>query len=266
MTRQRRNSSMNQRSYQHGFSALSTSMFDEPKRLRKAETMEAVLRDHYRDRSLNELDVLDIGASTGIISHHLAQFFHSVTGIDIDAAAIAYATQHYQRNNLKFQCDDAMQLSFEANRFDVVICAQIYEHVPCAIRMMAEIERVLKPGGICYFSAGNRLRWREPHYKLPLLSVIPKPLADRYMRLAGKGDEYYELHRTYGGLKRLTDAFHRIDYTARMIRQPEHFKIAYMVAPGSRKQKLALCLLRYAYWLFPNYVWLLQKLKAGAPV
>jgi hypothetical protein len=118
---------------------------------------------------------------------------------------------------------------------------------------------VLRPGGICYFSAGNRLMWIEPHYNLPLLSVLPRPLAHGYIRLAGKARYYHEKHLTYWGLKRLVKRFTRIDYTASLVNEPDRFNTGYMIPPGSLKAAVAGKLVKYAYWAFPGYIWLLKK-------
>jgi 2-polyprenyl-3-methyl-5-hydroxy-6-metoxy-1,4-benzoquinol methylase len=248
-----------QRGYQESFSDIIPSMYCAKGRIRKAETMLRVLADYYGAAHLQKLNVLDVGASTGIIDHHLSQRVAMVRGIDIDTKALAYAAQEFQRPNLHFEHGDAMALACDDNQFDVVICSQMYEHVPCAQTLMREIYRVLKPGGVCYFSAGNRLQWREPHYGLPLLSVIPKALAHPYMRLARKGEQYYETHFSYWGLSRLTRSYERIDYTKKLVDSPNVFATDYMLPVGSAKQRIANALLRYAYWLFPNYIWLLRK-------
>ncbi len=124
---------------------------------------------------------------------------------------------NFQRDNLRFQVADALDLPFEDESFDVVICSHVYEHVPDPDRMFDEIFRVLRKDGICYFSAGNRLMWNEPHYNLPLLSVLPRPLAHVYIRLAGKARFYHEKHLSYWGLKSLVRRFAVTDYTQRLV-------------------------------------------------
>lgn len=220
--------------------------------------MVAVLSEHLGD-NLGELSVLSVGGSTGIIDEYLARHFESVRGIDIDEKAIAFAKENFQRDNLTFEIGDALHLEYEAESFDVVVCAHVYEHVPDAVQMMNEILRVLKPGGTVYFAAGNRIALIEPHYKLPLLSIPPRPISNLYLRLAGKGTHYYEKHLTFWGLKKLVRMFEMTDYTTRVLEDPEKYQTTYMVAPGSKTQKLALFVSKYFNWLMPNWIWLLQK-------
>ena len=247
-----------EREYQYNFSESSPGMHDVEVRKRKAATMVAVLRDHF-DVPLRTLRVLDVGGSTGIIDDYLANYFGSVTGIDIDEKAVDFAIQNFGKKNLYFHLGDAMQLEVPDETFDVVICSQIYEHVPDSRRMVEEIFRVLRPGGICYFAASSRLRWNEPHYGLPLLSVVPRPIAHRYIRMAGKADYYHELHFSYWGLRNLVKGFRIIDYTRELIAKPDRYGTDYMVAPGTLKARLALWIADYLYWVMPGYLWLLKK-------
>lgn len=248
------------RGYQYGFSETPAGKYELSSRERKAETMRLILADYFGSERIASLDILDVGASLGVIDNHLAQYFHSVTGIDIDERAIAHATTTYrEQENLAFSIGDAMDIPYEGSQFDIVVCSQVYEHVPNAEHMMSEIFRVLKPGGICYFAAGNRLSIHEPHYHLPFLSIIPRPLAHAYIRLSGKAPYYYEKHLSYWGLRALAKRFEIIDYTLKALENPTQFGVDYMVSSGSPKQKLACVLMRFFPWLTPGYLWLLRK-------
>jgi SAM-dependent methyltransferase len=246
------------RGYQYGFSANSPYVYDVENRERKARTMTAVLED-FLTAPLDRYDLLNVGGSAGVIDNYLAQHFHTVTGVDIDAPAIAHARETFQRDNLHFQVADALHLPFSDESIDVVICSHVYEHVPDPVRMFDEIFRVLRKGGVCYFSAGNRLMWNEPHYNLPLLSVLPRPLAHVYIRLSGKARYYHEKHLSYWGLISLVRRFSIHDYTARLVTEQERFHTDYMIRPGSTKARVAGIILRLAYWAFPGYIWLLRK-------
>lgn len=247
-----------ERDYQYNFSANASSVFDTTNRELKAKTIIAVLSEYF-NKNTNKLCLLDVGASSGIIDNFLADHFLSVTGIDIDEPAIKHATSVYSKQNLKFHIGDALKLTFEDNCFDVVVCAHVYEHVPDANVMMKEIYRVLKPGGVCYFGASNRLRWNEPHYNLPLLSVVPRVTSHIYIRLAKKAQYYHELHFSYWGLKKLASGFILHDYTGKLIKDPAAYKVDYMLPPNSLKTKMAKYLFRFFPWITPSYIWLLEK-------
>ena len=248
------------REYQYNFSttSISESMYDIHARERKARTMVAVLEDFLK-LPTNGCRLLNVGGSAGIIDNYLADHFSSVDGIDIDESAIIHARNTYAKPNLKFHIGDALNLPFPDNAFEVVICSQVYEHVPNASKMMDEIFRVLVAGGVCYFAASNRLMWNEPHYNLPLLSVIPRPLAHMYVRLMGKAHYYHELHYSYWGLCRLVKSFIVHDYTPKMIHAPQKYAIEYMIAPGSIKALIAGFIATRISWLSPRYIWLLEK-------
>ncbi len=233
-------------------------MYDVSVRERKARTMVAVLQE-YLDGRLDELMLLNVGGSTGIIDNYLSDHFRRVVSVDIDLPAIRHAQEAYNRKKVAFHVADAMKLPFLSDSFDVVICSQVYEHVPDAKKMFDEIWRVLKPGGVCYFAASNRLRLNEPHYNLPLLSVLPRPLAHVYIRIAGKADHYYEKHLSYWGLKSLVRKFQRRDYTAQIVENPGKYFAEYMISPNTLKARLAKVIVKYFYWITPGYIWLLEK-------
>ena len=224
---------------------------------RKQKKIIAVLEDDLAD--LSQLSVLEIGCAAGYGSKYFIDFFKSVVAVDVDIPAVQYASAKNHNSNLYYGIVDAQQLPFPDECFDVVVCVHIYEHVPDADKLMGEIFRMLRPGGVCYFAAGNRFAYMEPHYCLPLLSVVPKPLAHLYLRLLGRGVHYYENHRSLWGLKALVSKFIVSDYTIEIVKNPEKFQATDMLQSGSRKQNVSLFLLRLAYWLCPTYVWLLKK-------
>lgn len=239
------------------------NMYDSAGRLAKARKIVAVLEDC--PGGLADKSVLDVSCSTGIMARHLAGYFREVVGIDIDEAAVRHAKSEPALPNVEYHVMDALNTRFEDGRFDVVICNQMYEHVPDAQALLDEIHRVLAPGGTCYFGATNRLKIIETHYgRIPFLSWLPKPLANRYLRLLGRGDVYYENLHTYWTLKRLCARFDIEDYTRRVVAEPERYAASDMLADGSVGQRAALALLSVAPWLSPGYIWLLRKPATGA--
>ncbi len=249
---------MAERPLQHGYSALHPgAIFDEESRRRKADKTLAILADFIGD--LRPLSLLDIGCGAGRSTQWYADRVRLAIGVDIDVDAVRDAHAHSGRDNAFYLVMDSQRCGFADASFDVIVCNHVYEHVPDAGALMTEIRRLLKPGGVCYFGAGNRLSLMEPHYRLPLLSVVPKWLAHYYVRLCGRSEHYYENHLTYWGLTDLVSDFELNDYTMKVVQDPVRYHAADMVRPGSSKQKVVLALLRHAYWLCPTYLWLLRK-------
>ena len=248
---------MLQRDYQRDYSLSNPEMHSSDGRRRKAETMRLVLGEVLGAR-LAQSDVLNLGCSTGIIDEHIARFVRSIVGADIDEPAIRAAQARNLPDNIRFLVADAMDLALPDESFDIVICSQVYEHVPDADRLMAEIRRVLRPGGVCYFAATNRWSLIEQHYKLPFLSWLPQSMANQYVRLLGRSDAYYEKHLGVAGLRRLAQGLRIDDWTGRILDQPERYGAAYLF-PGRASRTIARAMLRLAYPFFPGVIWLLWK-------
>lgn len=245
------------RGYQYDYSRGNESMHSVLGRQQKAATMLAVLSEAMGVSRLALADVLNLGCSTGLIDEFLASHVKTMTGVDIDAPAVELASRRSAAENTVFQVDDAVALSFPDASFDVVICSQVYEHVPDAKLMVKQIYRVLRPGGVCYFAATNRWAIIERHYKLPFLSWLPARVADAYVRMARRGDAYYERHLGYYGLKSLVRDFAIEDYTARILADPQHYGASYML--GSFRARVASKVHQVLPVAFPGFIWLLWK-------
>jgi len=163
--------------YQKDFSKINTAMFHQESRLQKARTILAVLRDFYPKEFLVEATLADIGCSTGIILNFLADYIKEAVGFDIDKGAIGFAQHNYQNHKIRFQEGDALKIPLASETTDIVICGHVYEHVPDQEKLVSEIYRILKRGGICYFIARNKYTIMEAHYHLPFLAWLPKRAA-----------------------------------------------------------------------------------------
>lgn len=248
---------MKKAKYQENYAALRPQMYQKKSREVKAIRIVKLLTDYFGKHKLKTLTVLDVGASTGIIDNTLAKHFKNVVGGDIDKTAITFAKKNFKRSNLVFKTEDAMNLSFRDNSFDVVVCTHVYEHVSNPKKMFDEIYRVLKPGGACYLAAINSLWPIEPHYNLPFLSWLPKKIADKYVSFLGKSKEYYEHPQTYWGLKKITTKFIVWEYTQKILQNPRVFGFENKIT-GLLKIP-AFLLSPLSKFLAPTFFWLLTK-------
>ena len=88
--------------YQFNFSDSMPSMYESSIRIQKANKTINVLKDFLNDTS--NLNLLDIGSSSGIMTNEYAKSFNNVIGIDLDAKAVNYANENFKEKNLKFIC------------------------------------------------------------------------------------------------------------------------------------------------------------------
>jgi ubiquinone/menaquinone biosynthesis C-methylase UbiE len=96
-------------------------------------------------------EVLEIGCGVGAVSAFLAsEYGVRVVGIDQDPEQIEYARRaHAPSERLSFSVGDASQMALDEATFDLVLSVNVLHHVPEWRGAIAEIGRVLRPGG-CY--------------------------------------------------------------------------------------------------------------------
>lgn len=228
------------------------SLADEALRARKAAKIQAVLAEEGMfDRA--GIRILDIGCSFGIILTALTPADGLGVGIDIDRNLGS------RSDNVEFIRGDAEHLPFSPAAFDVVICNHVYEHTDDAKQLLREINRVLKTDGVCYFAGPNKFELIEPHYRLPFLSWLPRSLADRYMRISGKGSCYPEKPYSLPNIRTLVSNFQVISYTEKILRDPVRYNSTDILPVVSVKRLIAIVIYRFVPFFFPGFVYILKK-------
>jgi len=238
------------------FAAPSSSrLHNEESRRRKAHKILTILHDAL-GQDLRHLRCLDIGCAAGLISYQLTVACGQVVGLDPDGSALGLARQH---RGVELIRGDAMALPLKARSFDLVVCAQVYEHVPDPERLVAEIWRILTDKGVCFFSGPNKLSIIEAHYGLPCLHWLPPALASLYLRVTGRGHAYRERPLTHGHLQRLLRGFTIQDYTVEMLHAPDRYYCAEEIPLARVLRHVPRAVWRALYPLLPNYNLLLRK-------
>jgi len=136
------------------------------------------------DRLPQGTTVLDVGCGIGGSSRILARDYgFQVTGITISPAQVQRAQELTPPEvSARFQLDDAMNLSFPDNSFDVVWCIEAGPHMPDKAQFAKELMRVLKPQGILVVADWNQrddrhkpLNWWERPVMRQLLDQWSHP-------------------------------------------------------------------------------------------
>lgn len=96
--------------------------------------------------------VLDVGCGPGLMTRALAERGWEVCGIDLLEPAVAQAREEADRSEwgprAHYAAGDADALPFAPAAFDAVIAMGVLEYLPDATRFVAEMRRVLRPGGL----------------------------------------------------------------------------------------------------------------------
>lgn len=122
--------------------------------------------------------VLEVGVGTGVCLDQYRSDMR-ITGIDISAKMIGKARQRVERlglRHVRLMEMDAEDMPFPDHSFDAVVALYVVSTVSKPERMMAELNRVCKPGGrifiLNHFSERmSPMRWIEK-IALPLTSRI----------------------------------------------------------------------------------------------
>ena len=128
----------------------------------------------YRYVKGKQLKILDVGCGTGALMKELGSY-GDVYGLDFSEDAIEYCRERGEKN---LTIGSINSIPFESGYFDAVVALDVIEHVQDDVGAIAEIKRVLKPGGICLiFVPAFKILWGKAdelgchfrRYRLPEL-------------------------------------------------------------------------------------------------
>jgi ubiquinone/menaquinone biosynthesis C-methylase UbiE len=124
--------------------------------------------------------VLEVSCGHGGGASYLTRTLQpaSYTGLDLNSKGIQFCQQRHRVDNLDFVQGDAENLPFADNTFDAVINVEASHCYPNFPRFLAEVARVLRPGGhFLYADFRFRERWNE--WETALAAAPLKKLSER---------------------------------------------------------------------------------------
>ena len=244
-----------------------------------AHQLAGIFRARSQLDAWTNASVLDVGCGGGQMCEEFAALGADVTGIEYSVGRI---TAMAGRNlNFRLIGGDGHYLPFEARSFDYAIVADVLEHAVDPRRMMQEVARVVRPGGLVYVGATNRASVAnllfDPHYIAPLIPMMPKPIATWYvtklLRLSGtfnvekyffRGELLKCLHDAgflCEPLPLYQEKIRRDDFA---VAPGRNFVRRLLAFPGVRPLALALAgTAAFGYLIAPGHVFLCQRDATG---
>jgi SAM-dependent methyltransferase len=123
--------------------------------------------------------MLDVGCGAGWSTWLFVERGYEATGIDLNPAAF----EPPPRDGLRLTVGSGTEIPFPDSSFDAVGTHQCLEHIPDPARMLSEMVRVVRPGGVvcvvgpnllglgCYVPILTRYVWRNR----PLRTILFRP-------------------------------------------------------------------------------------------
>lgn len=125
--------------------------------------IEHLHRYHIASKLAVGRDALDLASGEGYGTALIASVARSAVGVDIDGLAVEFATKKYVKSpsNLRFAAGSCTALPLADASFDLVVSFETIEHHAQHEQMLAEIKRVLRPGGLLVISSPDRREYTD---------------------------------------------------------------------------------------------------------
>ena len=135
---------------------------------------------------LNNKKIIDVGCGGGILAEAMAAQGAEVTGIDLAKKSLQIARLHSLETGIQvnYQHISAEDMASQhSEKFDVVTCMEMLEHVPNPASIIRACAQMVKPNGWVFFSTLNR------NPKSFLFAIVG---AEYLLNLVPKGTHHYE--------------------------------------------------------------------------
>ncbi len=102
------------------------------------------------------LRILDLGCGSGYaVTRFIGEPGDHILGLDLHEPNIEYAKQHFERDGLRFECRSAASLTDSKQSFDVVVLADVLEHLENPLSVLKDCKRLLVQDGLLLVTIPN---------------------------------------------------------------------------------------------------------------
>lgn len=111
--------------------------------------------------------ILDVGCGTGALLRRVVERFPeaALTGVDISPNMVSAARERVPQGlPVTFVEGPAEKLPFEDGQFDLVVSTICFHHWASRVEGLAEISRVLRPGGNMFIADHFAIGWLRPFF------------------------------------------------------------------------------------------------------
>ncbi len=128
---------------------------------------------------LHRLQVLDLACGTGYGSDYLGGLARRVLGVDLALSVVARSRMKYSNPRVSFFAMDGTALGIRSGSLDAIVSQDTIEHVPDDHGFVAELARVLRPGGVLIlFTPHGKERGRKPEDPFHIREYMPEELEE----------------------------------------------------------------------------------------
>jgi 2-polyprenyl-3-methyl-5-hydroxy-6-metoxy-1,4-benzoquinol methylase len=102
--------------------------------------------------------ILDLGCGQGHITARIQETYPNaeISALDYSVSAIQYAVDHFPQ--IAFDVANVYELPYASSYFDIVVCNNLWEHVPDPLSLLQGISKIIKPLGFLIISTPSRYR------------------------------------------------------------------------------------------------------------
>ena len=168
------------------FSSLAEQWWDPSGKFKPLHLINPLRADYISSKiNLKNKKILDVGCGGGILSESLALKGAKVKGIDLAEGPLKVAKIREQKSNLgiTYEKIETSKLIKKKEKFDVITCLEMLEHVPDPEKTVKECSELLNDNGDIFFSTINR------NLKAFTLAILG---AEYILNILPKGTHDYE--------------------------------------------------------------------------